>query len=400
MKTPLRLLPTPLLRPVFCLLLLAASSASRAAPDVPAYAQTLRPRIEEVLKQTLAPGAVVLVKSAQGNWEQAFGTRTLGGKDAVGIDDHFHVGSVTKTWTGTVILQLAQEGRLGLSDPISRHVKGVPNGSHITIEQLLNMRSGLFNYTRDTAFIKRMERDPYHVYRPDDLLAIAFRHPPAFAPGAQYAYSNTNTVLLGKVIEKVTGRPVAVEMQRRLFTPFGLGHTSLPRAGKTRLPAPYARGYQYGPIGDEGGQAQSAASQDAQAGVTLLRDATNWNRSWAWTAGGGISTARELAAFVERMVGGGYLQPEWQKQRLESCLPTDPANTGPDSLHYGWGLGRVGRYYGHTGQLPGYNTYMLHNPDTRTTIIVWTSLSSGPNDRQPAIEIGNLIIAELDSQKS
>jgi D-alanyl-D-alanine carboxypeptidase len=110
----------------------------------------------------------------------------------------------------------------------------------------------------------------------------------------------------------------------------------------------------------------------------------------------GISKARELAVFAQHLVGGDYLTPEWQQQRLESCLPANPDNQDPNALHYGWGIGRIGNYYGHTGELPGYNTFMVHDPASKTTIVVWTSLSEGANKRLPAIEIGSLIIAELD----
>jgi D-alanyl-D-alanine carboxypeptidase len=264
----------------------------------------------------------------------------------------------------------------------------VPNGGKITIEHLLAMRSGLANYTADPDFQRRLDSEPNQVYRPEKLLSTALRQRPSFAPGEKYQYSNTNTVLLGMVIRKVTKRPVALEMQERLFKPLGLLHTFLPSSNDTRLPRPFTHGYQYGPIYEAPGK--------ESGNKPMMRDATTWNTSWGWTAGMGISKARELAVFAQHLVGGDYLTPEWQQQRLESCLPANPDNQNPNALHYGWGIGRIGNYYGHTGELPGYNTFMVHDLASKTTIVVWTSLSEGANKRLPAIEIGSLIIAELD----
>ena len=156
------------------------------------------------MTDTLTSGAVVVVRSPQGNWTQAFGKREKGGDIALQTDDHFRVGSVTKTWTGTVILQLIDEGRIKLSDPISAYLTGVPNGDNITIEHLLSMRSGLFNYSTDQAFNQRLDDDPTQTFSIDALVQIAFKHDPYFTPGTDYRYSNTNTLLLGQLIEKIT----------------------------------------------------------------------------------------------------------------------------------------------------------------------------------------------------
>jgi D-alanyl-D-alanine carboxypeptidase len=387
-----------MLRSLACLPVFAASGHCHAEPAVPPYAQSLGPQIEDVLRRTLTPGAVVIVKSPKGDWEQAFGTRTRGGKDPVGIDDHFRVGSVTKTWTGTVILQLAQQGRLKLSDPISKYVPQVPNGKAITIEHLLGMRSGLANYSEDAAFLERLDREPHHVYRPQQLLVIAFRHRPSFAPGERYEYSNTNTVLLGMVIEKVTGKAVALEMRQRLFRPLGLHHTYLPPSNHTRLPVPRSHGYQYGPNAHQTGSGEGQAGTPPNASA-LLRDASNWNMSWAWTAGMGVSNARELARYARHLVEGTYLAPELHRKRLEQCsTPENSEKTAP-AVEYCLGIAKFGNFYGHTGDIPGFTTVMLHDPGTKTTVIVWASRSSDAAGLSPAAEIGKLISAEFSGSR-
>ena len=360
----------------------------------PEYAITLSPAIETLMTDTLTSGAVVVVRSPQGNWTQAFGKREKGGDIALQADDHFRVGSVTKTWTGTVILQLVDEGRFKLSDPISAYLTGVPNGDNITIEHLLSMRSGLFNYSTDQAFNQSLDDDPTQTFSIDALLQIAFKHNPYFAPGTDYRYSNTNTLLLGQLIEKITTISVAEAFQQRLFTPLGLSKTFFPPLDNTALPAPYARGYQFGTnVETIDTSVLSPAKQDAaRAGSLQPNDTTDWTTSWGWTAGMGIASASELAEFAKKMVEGTYLSPSTQQQRLDSCTPT---STSPGAASYCLGLAKFGSYYGHTGEVPGYNTFMGHDPDTHTTIVVWTSQSAVPDGRAPAIEIAKMIIDRL-----
>lgn len=126
----------------------------------PAYATQARPQIDAVLADTMAPGAVVYVQSPHGNWLASFGTAVRGTHAPIPTNAHFRIGSVTKTWTGTVILQLVQEGRLKLTDHVSQYVANVPNGDSITIEQLLTMRSGLYNYSTSLAFNQTLDAQP------------------------------------------------------------------------------------------------------------------------------------------------------------------------------------------------------------------------------------------------
>ena len=269
---------------------LAPAGAAPAAFAQPAYASALRPKLQQIFTDTLTPGAVVLVRSPElGDWTATFGTRALGGADPVTLADHVRIGSNTKTWTGTVILQLVQEGKLTLDDPVSTYRPDVPNGQHITITELLDMRSGLYNYTR----VPRAEPDPRH--GPDQGLDArrAARHrlqePAVLPPGQGFHYSNTNTVLLGLIIEKLTGNPVEQEFQRRIFTPLGLRNTHLPPRTSNALPAPYPNGYQFGTNVETMATQVLPPDQQAAARAGILKplDATHDNPSWAWTAGVG-----------------------------------------------------------------------------------------------------------------
>ncbi|RQZ10101.1 class A beta-lactamase-related serine hydrolase [Burkholderia sp. Bp9031] len=361
----------------------------------PAYATQARPQINALLADTLTPGAVVYVQSPHGNWLASFGTAVRGTNTPIPTNAHFRIGSVTKTWTGTVILQLVQEGRLRLTDHVSQYVANVPNGDSITIEQLLTMRSGLYNYSTNLAFNQTLDAQPDKVWTIDELLGIARSQPVYFAPGADFRYSNTNTVLLGLIIEQLTGMSAADAIRTRLFAPLGLTETALPPQDHTALPAPAPQGYQWGTnVETLDSNTLSPARQAATKDGTLQpTNVTSVNTSWAWTAGSGISTATELGAYVQRMVSGGYLNADLQAQRLASCTPTDPSN--PASASYCMGLAKFGTFYGHTGEIPGFNTFAGYDPATKTTIVTWANTAAGPDGRAPANEIARIIMAEL-----
>ncbi|WP_269504986.1 serine hydrolase domain-containing protein [Burkholderia sp. IMCC1007] len=363
--------------------------------DEPAYATEARPQINALLAQTMTPGAVVYVQSPHGNWLASFGTAVRGTNTPIPTNAHFRIGSVTKTWTGTVILQLVQEGKLKLTDHVSQYVANVPNGDSITIEQLLTMRSGLYNYSTSLAFNQTLDAQPDKVWTTGELLSIAENQPVYFAPGADFRYSNTNTVLLGLIIEQLTGMSAADAIRTRLFAPLGLTETSLPPQDNTALPAPAPHGYQWGTNTETiDSDALSPARQAAAANGTLQpTDVTTVNTSWAWTAGSGISTATELGAYVQRMVGGGYLNADLQAQRLASCTSTDPSD--PAAASYCMGLAKFGTFYGHTGEIPGFNTFAGYDPLTQTTIVTWTNTAAAPDGHAPANQIARIIMGEL-----
>ncbi|MEC5404637.1 serine hydrolase domain-containing protein [Paraburkholderia sp. MPAMCS5] len=375
--------------------LAGCGSGDSVSSSEPAFATEARPQINAFLADTMTPGAVVYVQSPKGDWLESFGTAVRGTNTPLPTNAHFRVGSVTKTWTGTVILQLVQEGKLALADPVSKYVANVPNGGNITIEQLLTMRSGLYNYSTSLAFNQTLDAAPNKVWTTGELFDIAFSQPVYFAPGADFRYSNTNTVLLGLVIEQVTGMSAADAMKARLFTPAGLTDTFLPPQGDTSLIAPAPHGYQWGTNAETtDSDALSPERQAAAKNGTLQpTDVTSVNTSWAWTAGSGISTVKELAAYVQRMVGGGYLNADLQAQRLASCRSVNPSD--PMAASYCLGLAEFGTFYGHTGEIPGFNTFMGYDPATKTTIVTWATTAAAPDGTAPANGIARILMREL-----
>jgi D-alanyl-D-alanine carboxypeptidase len=364
----------------------SASTSTTAAAAEPAYAAQLRSLVTQTMKDNAIPGAVVMIKSPKlGDWSGTFGTGTVGENKPLSIDDSFRIGSNTKTMTSTVILQLVQEGKLKLDDPISKYISGVPNGDNITIANLSEMRSGLYSYTTDPAFNKALDDDPQKVWTPQELLDIGFKHGTTAQPGKEFNYDNTNIVLLGLVIEKLTGMSLADAFKKRIFEPLGMTHTFLPAANDASLPDPHPQGYMFGTNVStlettELPQAQQTAALD---GTLKPNDHTNDNPSWAWAAGGAISTAGDLAIYVKKLIAGGLLDPQLQKQRLDSIQPTAPGAPGG----YGLGLAAFGPLLGHDGQLPGFMTFMTYDPNEELTVIVLTNLFAVPKGDGAALAI-------------
>jgi D-alanyl-D-alanine carboxypeptidase len=355
----------------------------------------LQAALEAGAQEFLLPGAVALLHTPSGTITATYGTTERDGGDPVSADDHIRVGSNTKTWTATVILQLVQEGNIALSDPVAKHRPDVPNGENITIEQLLNMRSGLYNYSETPELNEALDNDPQRVWTPDELLALAFEQPPYFPPGEGYHYSNTNYVLLGLIAEQLEGRPLPQIYDDRIFRSTRMTDSSYPDATDTSIPTPYSHGYFYGtnmltltdPALPEDMQAE------AKAGTLAPSDVTNNNPSWTSSAGMGISTANDLATWVEALTDGSMLDADLQQQRMDSILPTDPSM--PEAAGYGWGIAKMGPMYGHTGELPGYNSFMGSDPENDVTLIVWANLAPGVDGRDPASTIAKGLIDEM-----
>lgn len=160
----------------------------------------------------------MLIRTAGNDHTSSFGSTVRGGDQAPTADTVFRIGSNTKTFTGTLILQLVDEGVLALDDPVSRYRTDVPRGEDITIEMLLKMRSGLANYTDDDAWAEAIMTSPKEAVDPEEMLAIAFKQDLLFEPGSKYQYSNTNTVLLGMIAEKLTGKDLTTLVSERPAT--------------------------------------------------------------------------------------------------------------------------------------------------------------------------------------
>jgi D-alanyl-D-alanine carboxypeptidase len=340
----------------------------------------LQTLVDTTARELLVPGAVILLRTSQGQFTATHGTTQLGTMSAPRAETHFRIASNTKTMTAALIVQLAQEGKLEFTDPVSQYVPSVPHGDHITVAELLEMRSGLYNYTDAPEVAATLDRDPTRVWTPDELLAIAFTRPPNFPPGTAYEYNNTNYALLGLIAEQVDGRPLARAMQDRLFGPLGLQHTALPASTSNTIPEPYSHGYLYGSssVALAGTPPYSPETRAAAlAGTLQPTDYTDLNHSFAAAAGGVISTADELATWIQALVAGRVFDATYQRRWLASVQPEDPSK--PDGQQYGYGIAQMrwgpNTMYFHGGETPGYNSFMGHDPANHVTLVVWTNLT-------------------------
>jgi D-alanyl-D-alanine carboxypeptidase len=270
--------------------------------------------VDATAKELLVPGAVVRLRTPQGEFVVTYGTTLLGAKSPPGADTYCRAASNTKTMTAAVILQLAQEGKLSVDDAVSKYVPGVPNGDHITIAELLEMRSGLYNYTDAPEISESMDYDPTKVWSPVEWLAIAFAHPPNAPPGTAYEYNNTNYLLLSLVAEKVDGRPLAQSMQDRLFGRLRLQHTVFPALAVNGSASVAMMGSPpYSP------DVQAAA----RAGTLLPKDYTDLNGSFTEGAG---AVHRQRSCHLDR--GAGWRQRA--QRRISAPLARQLAARGPE----------------------------------------------------------------------
>ncbi|HZG07006.1 MAG TPA: serine hydrolase domain-containing protein [Streptomyces sp.] len=272
------------------------------------------------------PGALAQVRDRHGTWTASSGVADVETERPRVRPDRFRIGSVTKPFVAVVALQLQQEGRLDLDDPVERWLPGVVRGGghdgrEITVRQLLNHTSGIHDYVLDPeiaekAFGKGFFEHRYDTYTPEELVGVAMRHEPFFPPGTGWRYSNTNYVLAGMIVEAVTGNPYAEEIERRVLRPLGLRSTVLPGTRAT-MPRPHGRGY--APLDTGGG--------------TELVDVTDVNPSIAGAAGEMVSTVDDLHRFLRALLDGRLLTEE-STAEMFATVPTEPGNPA----RYGLGI--------------------------------------------------------------
>ncbi|MFJ5533474.1 serine hydrolase domain-containing protein [Streptomyces sp. NPDC093261] len=338
-------------------------------PDVQ---RQLDAAVQGIMREVHVPGVTVgLWTPGKGSYVRSFGVADKDNGRPMAPDLRMRIGSETKTFTVTALLQLADRGRVGLDDPIGKYVDGVPGGNRITLRQLAGMRSGLFDYADDEAFFRALTSDPRRSLTPREVLDHSFKHPVLFPPGRRFDYSNTNLVLLGLVVEKVGGLPLGEFIQRNILHPAGLDHTGFPVDAS--FPDPHARGY-----------------TDQTAGGKV-EDATDWNPSWAWAAGAMISDLRDLRVWARTVATGTLpdgtvlIRPALQRQRLIAS-PTSAPGVG-----YGLGIFDVQGWIGHNGSLPGYECLTVYLPPARTTLVVLLNTDIRHDGQQPSAIFGEAI---------
>ncbi|MFD0023662.1 serine hydrolase domain-containing protein [Streptomyces sp. NPDC058382] len=300
------------------------------------------------------------------------GTARRGTTRPMPQNGRFRIGSATKTFTATVVLQLVGEGRVSLEDTVEQWLPGVVQGNgidgrRITVRQLLQHTSGIPDVAPEIPALNsadgyRAER--FRGYTPEELVRLAMRHRPEFSPGRDWSYSNTNYVIASMIIHEVTGRSWAQEVNERIIRPLGLRDTGVPGASPF-IPGPHAQSY-------------AAFRTDSSTDVTVL------NTSMAVGSGSLVSTTHDLSRFYTALLGGRLLPPA----QLDEMTTTVPATElGIPGVRYGLGLGELplpcgGSYFGHPGELLGYHSWGGVTADGTRTAVTYVTSDGGQGTQQ------------------
>ncbi|MFE9568714.1 serine hydrolase domain-containing protein [Streptomyces sp. NPDC006692] len=314
--------------------------------------------LNALVKDDGLPAALASVKGRDGRthtFSAGVGNLATGAK--VPVDGQVRIGSNTKTFTAVVVLQLVAEGKVGLDASVDTYLPGLLRGDGIdgrtiTVRQLLQHTSGLPEYVDKGSILS----DPKRYYEPRELLGAALAQKAHFAPGARWEYSNTNYLVAGLIIQKVTGRPLGEEVNQRIVDRIGLRHTYFPTPGDMTIHEAHPEGY----------------NQEADGS---FHDYTELDPSWGWAAGAVVSTNSDLIRFYTALLGGRLL-PAAQLAQMRTTVPADEVGPG---VRYGLGLmsrplSCGGLYWGHGGVIPGYNTAGGATDDGRAANIAVTMI--------------------------
>lgn len=324
------------------------ASARDTGATVPADRAVALQAALDAVRAAGMPGLFAEVRDGGATWRGVSGVSDVSTGAPMRPDFEHRIGSVTKTFVATVLLQLVGEARVGLDDPIGRYVSDlVPAdlAASVTVRMLLQHTSGIGDYAAGLfRSLDDVARYQYQTFRPQQLVAVGLGMPRTNAPGASWSYSNTNYILAGLIIQRVTGLPVEVEVARRILVPLGLVHTYFPGT-EPYLIGPHSLGYVPWPDG-------------------TLRDFSAYNMSWAWAAGAMVSTTTDVNDFYAALLSGRLLRPDLLAA-MQSTVPQNPA----DPAGTGDGLGLVatrapcGTAWGHGGGVFGYGTQVLRMAD-------------------------------------
>jgi len=325
-----------------------------------ATAQELQAILDQDANLLKVPGLQAYVRTSDGRtWSGASGTTDLARKQLLQQDSVLRVGSVTKTFTAVLVLNLVEEGRLSLEDPLARWFPNVPNAEAITVRQLLNHSSGI-----PEIIPKVMLRSiiPWTYWQPRQLVDIAAQDKPLFAPGTRFEYSNTNYILIGLIAEQVSGKTATELLRQQIIDPLNMEHTFF-------LP------YEQAPDELVPGYDRDLSSFPGM--LDIGRDNTSWATA-AFTSGALASTAADLGVFFERLLDGELLSPATMK---EMTTFIDAPNPGfPEQVGYGLGLMQLEvegqELVGHVGQFMGSTAIAMYAPDKDQIIVVASNLSN------------------------
>lgn len=371
-------------------MILASCAATPAAepttaPTSPAISRPAAPEgelpaelvseLQQTLDDTMAeygvPGAAVGVWiPGEGSWTAVAGLADVETDEPVTPEMQWPIRSITKSYTVTLILQLVDEGVIGLDDTIDEYIDGITDGDTITLRQLADMSSGNSDYFTDAFIQDWIVDDPDRLFTLDELNGYVLDQPAQFAPGTEKVYTNANTNLLGKVVEVATGEDFAEVLNERILEPLGQSDTRYITDISTWT-EPHALGYSP----DEGGLESPPA-----------------NLSVLGPAGSMITSLDDARAWGEMLATGAFLSPATQTEREQGA----PLDAGPPYDIYALGMGQTDGWWGHNGEGLGYTAANFHNNETGATIAVFFNLSDYEPKAHPADQLFRRLAAVID----
>jgi D-alanyl-D-alanine carboxypeptidase len=352
-----RRVPVIFRAPLVAVLLVVSTAGTGLGADAPAVspevATRLQARLDRWREARLAPGVAAAVRSPDGSlWIGTSGVAAVGKAGrTVKLGTPFAIASLTKTFMAALILRLVEQGHLSLKDPISRWLPRYPDGDRITVRMLLNHRSGIFNYFEHPQYERKVFGRPRHHWTVQQILAL--RGPAYCAPGACYHYSNTNYVLLGRIVERITGKSAAKLIRNRFLKPLGLGDTFF--QGQERIGKWTAKGY-WVVTGGYKGWADGTPFRTNTSAATVAN-----------AAGAMVSSVRDVTAWQAALLRGDVLAPE----SLAEMLRFHPRSGYGLGMRVAWLDGKRG--VGHGGSLRGYVAIMYRLPDPGIDVVVLTN---------------------------
>lgn len=336
---------------------------------------TLQRLFDEGFAASGMPGAAAYVRIGDDEWTAVTGVSDLETQEPFEATDLVRIASNTKPFVATVVLQLIDEGQLTLDDVLESYVPGIPNGDIITVRDLLQMSSGVWDLTSDEPLMAMWADDLMMPWSVEDSIELMRQNPSRFEPGSKVLYTDSNYILLGEIAEIVSGTPLHELVQTKILDPLGLDDTRFPAPDQPDVPEPAAQGYR--PPGEQLGS------------LDELIPVGDINPEVAWGAGNMTSTLADLAIWGDALADGTLLSPELQAQRL------DTREFDGQKIEFGYGLGiiNIGDFLGHDGAIVGYSTAVFRLPADDATFVIVGNASS--NFTTPTMDIFLSMVKEL-----
>ena len=328
----------------------ATPNASPIPVDIDIDSSAIREMVGGIIEAKGIPGAIVSIQLPGGNRvDTSVGVADVEASAPIAVNSHFRAGSITKTMTATLMLQLVGSGAIGLDDIVGDLLPDLQYADRITIRQLLSMSSGLFDFLDDPSVFGQIVQDPLGPWTPQEFIALSNAQPLVFEPGTDISYSNTNYIALGLIIEALTGQKIEHALKLRVFQPLRMMNTSLPTTPD--LPVPFARGYLDGRL-------LSGEQATPVSGPATPVDYTALEPSVAWAAGGVVSTVVDLQTWLHELMTGSLIGEALQAERVAFV---DPSGS-PEPATYGLGIDRFDDIVGHDGSILGYQSFIGRSP--------------------------------------